>query len=292
MRLIADSGSTCTEWAIIGKNGAVKRIETTGVNPLFTTEEELLEVLEGELLPAVISLNGQLGVECNGIEELHFYGAGVISDSDIHFFESLFAKVLGSMKLYTYSDLFAAARALFKDEKGIAAILGTGSNSCYYNGVEIEDNVPAGGFILGDEGSGATLGRLFLSDYFKRKVPSSLREIFEQKYKISYREVVEKVYREVRPNRFLASFVPFLYDHKELPYVREMIKNAFALFLERNIKHYKYQENLTSFVGSVAYHFSDLLHEAASEQGVKIGEIVVSPMEGLILYHHYNSHSQ
>ncbi len=167
-----------------------------------------------------------------------------------------------------YTDLLAAARALCGHKPGIAAILGTGGNSCFYDGKAIKDNVPACGFILGDEGSGAVIGKKFLSDYLKRQIPQDIREKFDNQFGLNYGIIVEKVYRQPYPNRFLASFSPFIYENKSNPYIQKLLKQSFEDFITRNIMQYDYKLYPLNIVGSVAYYYSDEIKKVASEKAL------------------------
>jgi len=277
MLLIADSGSTKIDWRAIDKDGSVQAFTTPGINPYYQSEEQIEDELRRNLVP---NISGT-------ITEVHFYGAGVTPEKSgvlCNCFKSIFP----GTEVSAYTDLLAAARALCGHEKGIAAILGTGGNSCFYDGKEIVDNVPACGFILGDEGSGAVIGKKFLADYLKRQIPQDLRKIFDDKYGLNYSTIVEKVYRQPYPNRFLASFSPFVFENKDNPYIKNLLTQVFEDFITRNIIQYDYRTYPLNIVGSVAYYFADVIHEVAAKFGVKIGTIMKSPIEGLTEYHKQN----
>ena len=182
MRLIADSGSTKVDWRAVHRDGTVQEVTTSGINPYFQSEEQIYYELENHLLTEISA----------SVSEIHFYGAGVSGDK-VQTLKNCFRKVFPKAASFAYTDLLAAARALCGHKPGIAAILGTGANSCFYDGREIADNVPACGFILGDEGSGAVLGKKFISDYLKRQLPEDLRTIFDQKYNLNYNAIIERV---------------------------------------------------------------------------------------------------
>ncbi len=275
MRLIADSGSTKVAWRAIHSDGSVQKITTAGINPFFQTEEQIVYELEQHLLPDISAT----------VNEVHFYGAGVSSPEKVQVLKDCFRRVFPNARANAYSDLLAAARALCMNKPGIAGILGTGANSCFYDGSEIVDNVPACGFILGDEGSGAVLGKKFISDYLKRQLPSDLSTLFSQKYNLTYSSVVERVYKQPFPNRYLATFSVFLNENKEHPYVRNLLKESFKEFFVRNIMHYNYKKYPVNLVGSVAYHYKDIIEEVANGLGIKIGNVIQSPIEGLEIYH-------
>ena len=275
MILIADSGSTKVDWRAIHSDGSVQKITTAGINPFFQTEEQIIYELEQHLLPDISAT----------VTEIHFYGAGVASPEKIQVLQNCFRKVFPKSRANAYTDLLAAARALCGRKPGIAAILGTGANSCYYDGENIADNVPACGYILGDEGSGAVLGRKFISDYLKRQLPKDLNDIFDQKYGLTYGSVIERVYRQPFPNRYLATFSVFLNDNKNNPHIDKLLRDSFEEFFTRNIMQYDYKKYKVNLVGSVAYYYQDIISEVAEKLGVKLGTILKSPIEGLVQYH-------
>ncbi|MFA5769090.1 MAG: hypothetical protein WC871_06070, partial [Bacteroidales bacterium] len=275
MIIIADSGSTKVAWRILHKDGTVQAIQTIGINPFFVSEEDIYRTLEYSLKP---------GIKGN-VEQVFFYGAGVAGKDKIDILTRCFERVFPGCEVEANSDLLAAARCLCGHEKGIAAILGTGANTCFYDGQKIADNVPACGYILGDEGGGAVLGKKFVSDYLKRMLPEDLREAFEKQYKLGLLDIIEKVYRQPMPNRFLASFTLFLGEHHTHPYIREFLAKAFDEFFLRNIIHYDYKTYPVNIVGSVAFYFRDQVEAAATRNGMRVGKIVRTPVEGLVSYH-------
>lgn len=276
MILIADSGSTKTDWCIVLNDTLIKRIETKGINPFFQSEEEIRQALTASLLPQLPE---------GTFNSVHFYGAGctlekapvlrrAIADS---------LPVVGNIK--AHSDMLAAARGLCGHEAGIACILGTGSNSCFYDGKEIVSNISPLGFILGDEGSGAVLGKLLVGDVLKNQLPPAIKEAFLKEFDLTAPEIIDRVYRQPFPNRFLASLSPFIARHLEEPVLRTLVFNSFIAFLRRNVMQYDYEHFTVHFIGSVAHCYKEILQEAAQETGVRIGKILQSPMEGLIEYH-------
>lgn len=275
MLLIADSGSTKVDWRAIHKDGSVQEITTAGINPFFQTDEQIIYELEQHLLPSVSAL----------VNEIHFYGAGVSSPEKIQVLQNCFKEVFPTAVAYAYTDLLAAARALCGHKPGIAGILGTGANSCFYDGKDIADNVPACGFILGDEGSGAVLGKRLISDYLKRQLPAEISDLFTQKYGLNYNSIVERVYRQPFPNRFLATFSVFLNENKANPYIYKLLRSGLEEFFTRNILQYDYKKYPVNLVGSVAYYYSDIINDIASQYGIKIGRILKSPIDGLVEYH-------
>lgn len=275
MLLIADSGSTKVDWRALHSDGSVQEVTTAGINPFFQTEEQIIYELQQHLLPDVSA----------SVNEIHFYGAGVSSPEKVLVLQNCFRKVFPKARAFAYTDLLAAARALCGHKPGIAAILGTGANSCFYDGKDIADNVPACGFILGDEGSGAVLGKKFISDYLKRQLPAEISTLFTQKYGLNYNSIIERVYRQPFPNRFLATFSVFLNENRTDPYINRLLKTNFEEFFTRNIIQYDYKKYSVNLVGSVAFHYSEIIKEVAAQNKIKIGTILKSPIDGLVEYH-------
>ncbi|MFA6770237.1 MAG: ATPase [Bacteroidales bacterium] len=277
MRLIADSGSTKVDWRVVYDDGSVKKLVTAGVNPFFQTKEEIVHEFRHHLLP-------DIGVGVS-VKEIHFYGAGVSTPDQVKTLQSCFSEVFPKAITNAYTDLLAAARALCKNKPGIVGILGTGANSCFYDGRDIVDNVPACGFILGDEGSGAVLGKKLVSDYFKRQLPKDLNTLFNKEFNLTYGGVVERVYKQPFPNRYLATFSLFLNENKSHPYVDNLLRVSFEEFFTRNIMQYDYKKHSLNLVGSIAFYYKEILTEMAEKMGVKMGIIIKSPIDALAEYH-------
>ncbi|NCC09611.1 MAG: hypothetical protein EOM31_03745 [Bacteroidia bacterium] len=278
MKLIAESGSTRTEWALIEGNHLIEHVFTEGLNPFFQNRRE-------------ISRSVRLGLPKEffrpKLEVVYYYGAGCSSDEKKNI---LGASLVAQFKtpIQVESDLLGAARGLFKDEAGIACILGTGSNSCFYDGKEIVKNVKAAGYILGDEGSGAVLGKHFLADLLKGFVPQELETEFTEKFRITPNEVMDSVYNRPFPNRFLGTIAYFLADYLDNDYARHLLEDNLRQFFIRNICQYDYQNYPIRFVGSLAYTYADVLREVAQEFGVQADLITETPMKGLIDFHSGN----
>ncbi len=278
MILIADCGSTKIDWCLVENGKVAKQVFTSGINALLMSEEQIRQTIADELVPEI------KGYE---IDSVYYYGAGCLFD-DIcaNVRRAIAANIPSAKTIEVDTDLLAAARALCGKNPGIACIMGTGSNSCYYDGVRIVDNVSPLGYILGDEGSGAVLGKLLVGDVLKNQLPAALCEKFLKKYDLDRQKIIEGVYKKPAANRFLASLSPFLLENIEEPAVHRLVLNAFKAFFVRNIENYEgYKTMPVSFVGSVAYYYRDVLEEAASSLGIKIGTVIKSPMEGLIKYH-------
>ena len=278
MKLIAESGSTRTEWALVEDNHLVQRVFTEGLNPFFQTRREISRSVRLGLPESFFKKK---------LDQVYYYGAGCSSYEKKNI---LGASLVAQFKtpIQVESDLLAAARGLFKCEAGIACILGTGSNSCFYDGKIIVKNVKAAGYILGDEGSGAVLGKLFLADLLKGLAPKELANEFHEKFRISVNDVMESVYNLPFPNRFLGTIAFFLGDYMDNEYVYNLLTNNLRSFFNRNVCQYDYINYPIRFVGSLAYAYPDILQEVAQEFGVEIDVIEETPMNGLIEFHSMN----
>ena len=280
MYLIADSGSTKTDWCLCNGSTIISDIQTQGINPYHQTEEAIEAVLREELLPQSSQLIAQ-GAQLKII----FYGSGCANETACNRIKEALHQVLGAEDITVHSDLLGAARALCGHEEGIACVLGTGSNSCLYDGKAIIANTPPLGYILGDEGSSAVLGRRLVGDCLKNQLPEAIREEFLAEYQLTQEIILEKVYRQPLANRFLASLTPFLSKHREVPEVHKLLVESFTDFFVRNVKQYRRPWLRIHFVGSIANAFSAELKEAAESLGMVIGTIMQSPMEGLVKFH-------
>ncbi|MCH5218961.1 MAG: ATPase [Muribaculaceae bacterium] len=278
MILIADCGSTKIDWCIVENGKVIKQIFTCGMNAVMLTEEEMASRIGNELVP-------ELGD--TPIEAVYFYGAGCINDEVCGNVANAIRKNLpGVTTVDVHTDLLAAARALCGHNPGIACIMGTGSNSCYYDGEKICDNVSPLGYILGDEGSGAVLGKILLGDVLKNQLPKHLCEKFLKEFELDRMTIIRRVYKEPQGNRFLASVTPFLIQNIEEPAIHSLVLNAFKAFFIRNIAQYQgYKDLKVNFIGSIAYYYKDVLEEAAKACECTVGTIIKSPMEGLIRFH-------
>ncbi len=276
MILIADSGSTKTNWYYSNHEHHSKIISTGGINPFFSSTEDIIVELRTDLIPKIN----------NTILEIYFYGAGIINDEKGNVVMTALLTLFPSAKVEVQSDLLAAARALFGNKKGIACILGTGTNSCLYDGKNIVEHIPPLGFILGDEGSGATLGRKLTSDYFKGILQENLSQKFQKQFPIKYAEFMESVYKREKPNKFLAQFVPFIAENINDNYCRSLVENSFIEFIDRNVKFYtNFNELEISFIGSVAYFFNKQIKTVFEKNNLKLGTILREPLSALSQYH-------
>src|SRR5574344_520738 len=275
MILIADSGSTSTNWVLVEHGKSIQSLFTPGINPFYQTPEEIA----GEI--ATLTLN----VEPSSVKAIYFYGAGCVADK-IEMVKHAIAQSFRQSQIYVESDLVAAAQGLLQHKAGIACILGTGSNSCFYDGKDIVSNVLPLGFILGDEGSGAVLGKKFIADCLKNQLPEELKNKFLTTFGLTANDIINHVYRKPFPNRYLAQFTPFLADNMAEPAIYNLIFDSFTDFFVRNVMQYpNFDEYPVSFVGSIAYYFKDILEVVAFELGITLGEIKQSPLEGLVAFH-------
>ena len=282
MILIADSGSTKTDWRVIDRAESIHQAKTIGINPYHQTMDSISDTLTRELLP-------QLTVP---VEEIFFYGAGCANESIRQTVAQAMQRVFPSARVTVHSDLLAAAHALCGHEAGIACILGTGANSCLYDGRTVVDNVPPLGYILGDEGSGTYLGKELLNRFLKRDMPEPLRSQFAKRYSVTTDSVLDSVYRQPQPNRYLASFAKFAFHHLKHPYVARMVYEGFRQFLEKNVCRYEdYAQYRVHFTGSIAFYYSNLLRQVAGDLDIVVQNITESPIAGLTLYHQRKSNT-
>lgn len=279
MKLIADSGGTKVEWALVDAGKVVKQIFTSGINTLILTEEEISQYIDDELIL-------QLGDLARNVTEVYFYGAGCVDDDVCRTVRRAIRANIPVDAVEAHSDLLGAARAIFGRESGIACILGTGANSGYYNGTLIKDHISPLGYILGDEGSGAVLGRHLIGDVLKHQLPRELCDRFLDEYNLDSAAILRRVYKEPMPNRFLASVTPFLLKNIEEPAIHRLVLNEFKSFFVRNVAQYDNYRNLpVGFVGSIAFHYHNVLEEAAAALDTTISIVLRTPMEGLVRYH-------
>ena len=267
MKLVVDSGSTKTDWGFFNTAYDLRSVKTQGINPCHQSVEAISTIIKSELLP------NTSGIDLNTVNEVYYYGAGCATE----FFPNAVIAV--------DSDMLGAARALCGRSEGVACVLGTGSNSCMYNGKEIVDQVPSLGYILGDEGSSAAIGRRLIGDCLKRQLPEAVCNEFMERYQLTKEIIIENVYRQPLPNRYIAGFAPFVYEKRAVPEVHKLIIQCFSEFFTRNVISYHKPWMPVHFVGSLADTFADELKETAEALGMTIGKIETSPMRGLIDYH-------
>lgn len=276
MILIADSGSTKTDWAVVDDGRMVASMATQGINPFHQDTDNIAAVIETELLPKMGDIYP---------EEIYFYGSGCREDK-----VEMMCSILGRAfphcaRIEAQGDLLAAARAVCGANEGIACIMGTGANSCLYDGKRVVENTPPLGYILGDEGSGAVLGKLFVNALFKGQLPESLKDEWLAETGLSLNIIINKVYREPLANRFLASTSKFIRQHLEVKQLEEMVVDNFREHFRRNVNRYGRKDLPVGAIGSVAYYYREQLEKAAMAEGYSLGKVMRSPMDGLMRYH-------
>ncbi|MBR1415789.1 MAG: ATPase [Prevotella sp.] len=270
--LLADSGSTKTDWAL----GSL-RMKTQGINPIHQDDDAILRILQDELCPQLTSGPRQL----YGFDSIRFYGSGVRPEQEARMERLLKTAFPQAEHVEVKSDLLGAARALCGNAEGLACILGTGANSCLYDGEKIVANTPPMGYILGDEGSGAVLGARFLNALYKGRLYAGAQEDFEQHLGLSMADVITRVYRQPMANRWLASLSEFISTRLEHPEVRAIVVQNFRDFISRNIRPYGRPDLALNAVGSIAYYYREQLAEAADAEGYRLGRVLRSPIDGL-----------
>lgn len=293
MILIADSGSTKVHWCLLTASGQCSDVFTDGINPLFQTTIAMQNSISNQLLPQISSL-----LWAGTLTHVFFYGAGCTPEKKV-FVQKALEAVFKKAEVHVESDMLGAARGLLGHNAGVACILGTGSGSCFYDGEKIAWAVPSLGYILGDEGSAAVLGKRLVGDLLKNQLGDDLKEAFFKEYETSMADIIEKVYRQPFPNRFLAKLSRFCADHMDDPRIRALVYDHFVQFIRRNLKQYfaknekmpndqmvnEKMVNAVGFVGSIAYYYRPILEEAMAAEGIPVGTILQDPVEGLKEYH-------
>ncbi|PJJ59650.1 N-acetylglucosamine kinase [Hymenobacter chitinivorans] len=277
MILIADGGSTKSSWCQLDETGNRVYFNTEGYNPDF---------MQTAAIAASLDKNLPETLERGAVREVHYYGAGVSSSKKADVIAQAMRQIFPNANVDVDHDLLASARALLGHKPGFAAILGTGTNSCLYDGEKITYNVDSLGYFLGDEGSGSFIGKRLMRDYLRGLLPDGLQDIFREEYKLTREDILDRLYNQPLPNRFLASFGKFAYDHNNISYCREIVLQGFETFFENIVLHYpNYQDYTFNCVGSVAYNFRDALFQVARSHGMEVGKIIRSPIDDLVSYH-------
>ena len=293
MILLADSGSTKVHWCLVTASGQCSDVFTDGINPLFQTTIAMQNSICNQLLPQIAPL-----LWAGTLTHVFFYGAGCTPEKKV-FVQKALEAVFKKAEVHVESDMLGAARGLLGRSAGVACILGTGSGSCFYNGGSIEWAVPSLGYILGDEGSAAVLGKRLVGDLLKNQLGDDLKEAFFAEYDTSMADIIEKVYRQPFPNRFLAKLSKFCADHLDDKRIHDLVYDHFVLFIRRNLVQYFEKNdqmvndkmvndqmvNGVGFVGSVAYYYKPILEEAMAAEGLPMGAVLRDPIEGLKEYH-------
>jgi len=277
MKLIIDSGSTKTHWVLLDGKQIRENFKTTGFNPYYTPAETIRKIIAGELPE---------GIKSKKVQEIYFYGTGCSTTGNCSLVKSILQAFFREASIETHHDMYGAAVALLKHREGIAAILGTGSNSCLWNGKEIIESVPSLGWLIGDEGSGTYLGKVLLKAFLSGKMSGEITDAFYRYTGLDFEGTLHKIYKDDQPNRWIAGLSHFASVNMENEEIRDLVKKNFRDFLAAQIKKYNgYQEKEISFTGSVAWHFREVLHEVLQEEGLHLGIILQQPMDGLIKFH-------
>ncbi len=278
MIIIADGGSTKTNWCLVNEEGRKVYFNTEGYNPYFVSADYIVNSLN-ENLPS--------DLDKENITEVNYYGAGCSTAEKVQLVVDGMQRVFPNSKINVGHDLLAAARALLGNNQGFAAILGTGTNTCIYDGKNVVHNIDSGAYILGDEGSGCYIGKKLLTDYIRGYMPEAVRETFWETFKLTPDDVNEAVYVKPLANRFCASFSKFVYDNNvHLEYSRNLVKTSFEDFFRNLVTHYPdYQNYSFNCIGSVGYNFRNVLEEVVTQYGMKMGNIIRSPIDNLVKFH-------
>ncbi len=277
MILIADSGSTKTDWRLVDENNTIQQFSCDGISPYFLNEQQIVALI-----------NSQLGnkFDFKKVEKLFYYGTGCSSPKQVELVKNALQTNFINAVIDVNHDLLAAARAICGKQKGMAAMLGTGSNTCVFDGNEITHNQFSSGFILGDEGSGAHIGKTFIQYFLRDELPKNISLKFETEYKLSKYDIIEKIYKQPTPNRFLASFAKFVYQNLDNKFLNEMVKDCFSQFFKTTVcKYPNYKTMELGLVGPIANYYREIIIEVANSFEVKISKIIPSPIDELTHYH-------
>ena len=277
MLLVADSGSTKADWTFIDDNGGRTDVNTIGLNPNLHTTPEIRNVIESV---APDTIPGRK------VKQIYYYGTGIWDHSRAEKIANVLREAFGNAEIYVEHDLLGAARAACKDEAGIACILGTGSNTCLYDGVKVVDNVTNLGWLLGDEGSGVDLGKRLIRGYSYRELPEADRTHFEECTNHNRMSIGDGLYGTGNPNRFLASFSPFIHDNIDRPAIRKLVEDSFTEFFHRHVLKYDNAKSLpVSFIGSIAFHYQKILRQVCNDLDLECRNIKQKPIDALVDYH-------
>lgn len=277
MLLIADSGSTKTDWILIDEEKKQSRYNTIGYNPYFIDTDKIVQSLTGTLVSQLDS---------SKVKKIFFYGAGCSTSEKAAVVFKALSRCFTRAEISVNHDMLAAARALLGDTRGFAAIIGTGSNTCIYDGKGVEKNIDSLGYLLGDEGSGCYIGKKIARDFLRGYLPTELQKKFDEKYHLTYADILDSLYNKPLPNRFLAGFCKFADENKQHVHIQKIVKESFTDFFENLVSRYPGYEKLSfNCVGSVGFIFKDILSEVAKSYNMKVGKLIQSPIEELADYH-------
>jgi len=273
MKLIVDAGSTKAEWILLDGETVKSRFQTNGFNPNYSDIRALVETCRGASLP-------------DEIQSILYYGTGCGNEQNCQMIKEVFQNRFPHAEIHVTHDLMAACHALLGHEKGIACILGTGSNACVYDGENITERAVSLGYLVGDEGSGMHIGRELVKAYFYGFMPKDLCKQFDETYHLELKDFIQQLYHQEQPSRYLASFAKFAGEHQKEPFIHELVQNCFESFLKAFVFRFEGCRTMkVSFIGSVAYHFQVILKECLQTHGLMMGEVMAAPMEGLLRYY-------
>ncbi len=278
MILIADAGSTKTSWVMVNNERMlIGKFVSGGLNPT---------VFDEETLSKNIARNNEMLHHAPYIREIFLYGSGVDDKVAYEKLQKVLSELFDKAQIHIFSDMLAAARATAGNDEGIVSIMGTGSNSCYYDGKEIVKSIGYFGYLLMDDASGNWFGKQLLRDYFFKKMPKQLKQQFKQEYKVDEKTVITHLYQKPQPNTYLASFAPFMSKHYKSKYIKDLLIRGFEKFITQELSAYKnYKELPLHFNGSIAFQFQKELKEVVNRHGLILGKIIKDPIEELINYH-------
>ena len=273
--LIADAGSTKTQWVLLKENGEDLTCLTKGFNPNYNDVEQLLMELKTTL---------SADFQCD-IDSVYYYGTGCGSEKNRLVVADALREFFCDAHIEVTHDMMAAARSVLGNKKGVACILGTGSNACLYDGKNIVRNAVSLGYVIGDEGGGADVGRTLLRDYFYKRMPHDVHEMFESQYQLTRDEFIENVYKKPAPSAYLASFAKFAGQNIDNQYVCDLCYGCFSRFADYHVVPLCDDCHDVGFVGSVAFHFADVLRQCMADKGLNVTDITQNPIVGLKRYH-------
>jgi N-acetylglucosamine kinase-like BadF-type ATPase len=273
MKLIIDAGSTKMEWMVLDDKRFAARFTTKGFNPNYSDRQVLVETCRVASLP-------------NPIQSIYYYGTGCGNEQNCLMIKDVLQQRFPKAEVTVTHDLMAACHALMGHDKGIACILGTGSNACVYDGEQITERAVSLGYLVGDEGSGMHIGREVVRAYFYGFMPEDLRQRFEAAYHLELKDFIHHLYHVEQPSKYLASFAKFAGEHQNEPFMHDLVKGCFNAFVNATVLRFEGCKGMTvNFIGSVAYHFRDVLKESLREAGMTLGAVMETPAEGLMVYH-------
>lgn len=274
--LIVDSGSSKTDYRLIPKNGKIIQLESIGIHPYLQTEKSIFQVLSQIFEKQDIS----------DVEEVFYYGTACSSVENKQKIKNAFSGLFPKTPIFVEHDLLGAARAACGRNAGLAGILGSGSNCCFFDGENIIEEFSTSGYFLGDEGGGVFMGKKLLKDFIENRMPADIKKSFDERYKLSKHDILNKLSTDERPNQFLASFAMFIYHHRDHDYIHEIIQYNFQQYFEIQVKSFsEYKNYPLNLVGSVAYYYQEYIRSIAQDNGIMIGNVLEKPIAGLTLYH-------